>query len=48
MTLMRIGVIGFAPPQVVDWDNHALDGRLQARDIVETAQALRLWRAVRG
>ncbi|MCB1390154.1 MAG: bifunctional 2',3'-cyclic-nucleotide 2'-phosphodiesterase/3'-nucleotidase [Rhodobacteraceae bacterium] len=36
---LRIGVIGFAPPQVVDWDNHALDGRLQARDIVETAQA---------
>lgn len=36
---IRIGVIGFAPPQVVDWDNHALDGRLSARDIVETARA---------
>jgi len=36
---IKIGVIGFAPPQVVDWDNHALDGRLHARDIVETAQA---------
>ncbi len=36
---IRIGVIGFAPPQVVDWDNHALDGRLHARDIVETARA---------
>lgn len=36
---LRIGVIGFAPPQVVDWDSHALDGRLFARDIVETARA---------
>ena len=36
---IRIGVIGFAPPQVVDWDNHALDGRVFARDIVETARA---------
>jgi len=36
---IRIGVIGFAPPQVVDWDNHALDGRLHARDIVEAARA---------
>lgn len=36
---IRIGVIGFAPPQVINWDNHALDGRLHARDIVETARA---------
>ncbi|MCL4674474.1 MAG: bifunctional 2',3'-cyclic-nucleotide 2'-phosphodiesterase/3'-nucleotidase, partial [Pararhodobacter sp.] len=36
---IRIGVIGFAPPQVVAWDNHALDGRLHARDIIETARA---------
>lgn len=36
---IRIGVIGFAPPQVIDWDNHALDGRLQARDIVQAARA---------
>lgn len=36
---IRIGVIGFAPPQVVEWDNHALDGRLHARDIVESARA---------
>lgn len=36
---IRIGVIGFAPPQVLDWDNHALDGRLQARDIVQSARA---------
>ena len=36
---LRLGVIGFAPPQVVDWDMHALDGRLVARDIVQSAQA---------
>ena len=36
---IRIGVIGFAPPQVTEWDSHALDGRLQARDILESARA---------
>ncbi|WP_417599244.1 bifunctional 2',3'-cyclic-nucleotide 2'-phosphodiesterase/3'-nucleotidase [Pararhodobacter oceanensis] len=35
---IRIGVIGFAPPQVVDWDHHALDGRVFARDIIATAR----------
>ena len=37
---LRVGVIGFAPPQVVQWDRHLLDGRLQARDILEAARAL--------
>lgn len=36
---IRIGVIGLAPPQVTDWDSHALDGRLQSRDIIEAARA---------
>ena len=36
---IRIGIIGFAPPQVTEWDHHALDGRLHARDIVESAHA---------
>lgn len=36
---IRIGLIGLAPPQVIDWDSHALDGRLMSRDIVETARA---------
>lgn len=36
---IRIGVIGFAPPQVVEWDRHVLEGRLQSRDIVEAARA---------
>jgi len=36
---LRIGVIGLAPPQVVTWDRHVLDGRLWAHDMVETARA---------
>ncbi|MGY6537190.1 MAG: 5'-nucleotidase C-terminal domain-containing protein [Pararhodobacter sp.] len=36
---IRIGVIGFAPPQVVDWDRHSIGDRLKSRDIVETARA---------
>lgn len=36
---IRVGVIGFAPPQVVDWDSHALAGKLASRDIVESARA---------
>ena len=33
----RVGVIGFAPPQVVDWDRHILGGRIWAQDILEAA-----------
>lgn len=36
---LRIGVLGLAPPQIVNWDRHVLGGRVQARDIVETARA---------
>lgn len=36
---IRLGVIGLAPPQVVDWDRHHLEGRLQGRDMIEAAQA---------
>jgi 2',3'-cyclic-nucleotide 2'-phosphodiesterase/3'-nucleotidase len=38
-TPIRIGVIGFTPPQVMVWDRSHLEGRLQARDIVATARA---------
>jgi len=34
-----VGVIGFAPPQTVIWDRQNLEGRLFARDILETARA---------
>ncbi len=35
---LKIGVIGFAPPQVMTWDRANLLGKLKALDIVETAQ----------
>jgi 2',3'-cyclic-nucleotide 2'-phosphodiesterase/3'-nucleotidase len=36
---IRIGIIGFTPPQVMNWDRKHLEGNVSARDIVETAQA---------
>ena len=36
---IRIGVIGFAPPQILMWDRHVLEGRLEMRDIVAAARA---------
>lgn len=35
---IRIGVIGFAPPQLVDWNRMALGGQIAGRNIVEAAQ----------
>ncbi len=37
--MIKVGVIGFTPPQVMNWDRRHLEGNVQARDIVETAQA---------
>jgi 2',3'-cyclic-nucleotide 2'-phosphodiesterase / 3'-nucleotidase len=37
---LRIGVTGFAPPQVMKWDQANLTGRVAARDIVLTAREL--------
>lgn len=37
---LRIGVIGFLPPQTVIWEQAHLQGRLEAHDIVKTAKAL--------
>ena len=37
---LKIGVIGFAPPQVMQWDRQHLLGKLHARDIPQTARAL--------
>ncbi|MCG6121142.1 MAG: bifunctional 2',3'-cyclic-nucleotide 2'-phosphodiesterase/3'-nucleotidase [Microvirga sp.] len=34
---LRVGVIGFVPPQVMQWDRAHLDGRIVAEDIVEAA-----------
>ncbi len=36
---IRIGLIGFVPPQVVKWDRRHLEGRVTVRDIVDTARA---------
>jgi 2',3'-cyclic-nucleotide 2'-phosphodiesterase / 3'-nucleotidase len=36
---IRIGVIGFVPPQIVTWDRRHLEGNLTARDIVLAARA---------
>ncbi|WP_133486450.1 bifunctional 2',3'-cyclic-nucleotide 2'-phosphodiesterase/3'-nucleotidase [Aliiroseovarius marinus] len=36
---IKIGFIGFVPPQVMNWDRRHLEGNVQARDIVEAAKA---------
>ena len=36
---VRIGVLGLTPPQITKWDHAHLSGRLQARDMLETARA---------
>ncbi|OED48168.1 bifunctional 2',3'-cyclic-nucleotide 2'-phosphodiesterase/3'-nucleotidase [Leisingera sp. S232] len=36
---IKVGVIGFTPPQIMNWDRKHLEGKVQARDIVETAKA---------
>ncbi|MCI5101407.1 bifunctional 2',3'-cyclic-nucleotide 2'-phosphodiesterase/3'-nucleotidase [Phaeobacter italicus] len=36
---IKIGLIGFVPPQVMNWDRRHLEGNVQARDILETARA---------
>lgn len=35
---LKIGYIGFVPPQVMVWDKANLDGKVEARDIVKTAE----------
>jgi 2',3'-cyclic-nucleotide 2'-phosphodiesterase/3'-nucleotidase len=37
---LKVGVIGFAPPQVMQWDRENLQGRLKALDIAATARTL--------
>jgi 2',3'-cyclic-nucleotide 2'-phosphodiesterase/3'-nucleotidase len=36
---IKIGLIGFVPPQIMNWDWRHLEGNVMARDIVETARA---------
>jgi 2',3'-cyclic-nucleotide 2'-phosphodiesterase/3'-nucleotidase len=36
---IKLGVIGFLPPQILTWDAAHLTGKVAVRDIVETAEA---------
>ncbi|RJL06074.1 bifunctional 2',3'-cyclic-nucleotide 2'-phosphodiesterase/3'-nucleotidase [Paracoccus siganidrum] len=36
---IRIGVIGFVPPQIMQWDRQHLEGKVIARDILASARA---------
>ncbi|MBO6725137.1 MAG: bifunctional 2',3'-cyclic-nucleotide 2'-phosphodiesterase/3'-nucleotidase [Rhizobiaceae bacterium] len=36
---VRVGIIGFVPPQIMTWDSRHLVGNVITRDIVETAAA---------
>jgi 2',3'-cyclic-nucleotide 2'-phosphodiesterase / 3'-nucleotidase len=36
---IRIGLIGFVPPQIMNWDRKHLEGNVTTRDIVATAKA---------
>lgn len=35
---LRVGVIGFVPPQITQWDKNHLEGKVRAIDIVEAAE----------
>lgn len=36
---IKVGIIGFVPPQIMIWDSKNLTGNVTTRDIVETAKA---------
>ncbi|MBV1895273.1 MAG: bifunctional 2',3'-cyclic-nucleotide 2'-phosphodiesterase/3'-nucleotidase [Rhodobacteraceae bacterium] len=36
---IKIGLIGFVPPQIMNWDRRHLEGKVMTRDIVDTAKA---------
>jgi len=36
---IRVGLIGFVPPQIMNWDSRHLVGKAAARDIVKAAEA---------
>ncbi|MDU4698453.1 MAG: bifunctional 2',3'-cyclic-nucleotide 2'-phosphodiesterase/3'-nucleotidase [Paenibacillus sp.] len=35
---LKVGIIGFVPPQIMSWDKAHLEGKLITKDIVETAK----------
>ncbi len=36
---LRVGLIGFVPPQITSWDRRHLEGRVMTRDILEAARS---------
>lgn len=36
---IKVGLIGFVPPQIMNWDRGHLEGKVMTRDIVATARA---------
>ncbi|MEM6381709.1 MAG: bifunctional 2',3'-cyclic-nucleotide 2'-phosphodiesterase/3'-nucleotidase [Pseudomonadota bacterium] len=36
---IKVGLIGFVPPQIMNWDRRHLEGNVQARDILDAANA---------
>ena len=36
---IKVGLLGFVPPQIMNWDRKHLEGNVTARDILETARA---------
>ena len=36
---VKIGLIGFVPPQIMNWDRRHLEGNVEARDILQAARA---------
>ena len=36
---IKVGLIGFVPPQIMNWDRKHLEGNVTARDILQTARA---------
>jgi 2',3'-cyclic-nucleotide 2'-phosphodiesterase / 3'-nucleotidase len=36
---LKVGVIGFTPPQIMQWNQAHLRGKIDTRDIIETAKA---------
>ncbi len=36
---LRVGLIGFVPPQIITWDRRHLEGRVMTRDILEAARS---------
>lgn len=36
--IIKVGVIGFVPPQIANWDKAHLEGKVKVKDIVKTAE----------